>query len=50
MAQENNNEMIHRLTVGDKEVILIGTAHVSKDSAELVKSVIRHSGMQNRGR
>jgi len=40
MAQEYNNEMIHRLTTGDKKVILIGTAHVSKESADLVKMVI----------
>jgi len=40
MAQEYNNEMIHRLTIGDKEVTLIGTAHVSKESADLVRTVI----------
>ena len=40
MVQEYNNEMIHRLTTGGKEITLIGTAHVSKESAELVTSVI----------
>lgn len=40
METENNREMIHRLTVGGKAVTLIGTAHVSKESAELVKTVI----------
>lgn len=32
--------MVHRLSYEDKEIILIGTAHVSKDSVELVTSVI----------
>ena len=32
--------MIHRLTYENKEVILIGTAHVSKESADLVKTTI----------
>jgi pheromone shutdown-related protein TraB len=36
----DNSNMKHRLQVGDKEIILIGTAHVSKESAELVRSVI----------
>lgn len=35
-----NNEDIHRLTFEGKEVILIGTAHVSRESAELVTRVI----------
>ncbi|ACL20692.1 TraB family protein [Desulfitobacterium hafniense DCB-2] len=34
------NENITRLTLAGKEIILIGTAHVSKQSAELVKEVI----------
>jgi len=32
--------MVKRLYAGDKEVVLIGTAHVSKESAELVSRVI----------
>jgi pheromone shutdown-related protein TraB len=36
MAQEN----VTRIHIGDKEYILIGTAHVSKQSAEEVKQVI----------
>jgi pheromone shutdown-related protein TraB len=32
--------MVHRLSYEDKEIILIGTAHVSKESVELVTSVI----------
>ncbi|MGB5985662.1 MAG: TraB/GumN family protein [Desulfobacterales bacterium] len=34
------NSMIHRLCAGDKEIILLGTAHVSRASAELVTEVI----------
>ena len=35
-----DNINIHRLNSGDKEIILVGTAHVSKESAELVTRVI----------
>ncbi|MFC4736638.1 TraB/GumN family protein [Bacillus daqingensis] len=35
-----NEDNITRLTMNDKELILIGTAHVSKSSAEEVKHVI----------
>lgn len=38
MTEETEN--ITRLVVNDKEIILIGTAHVSKHSAEQVKEVI----------
>jgi pheromone shutdown-related protein TraB len=38
MLEENEN--ITRIYLDDKEYILIGTAHVSKQSAELVKEVI----------
>lgn len=38
MSEEN----ITRITIEDKEFILIGTAHVSKNSAELVKEVIEN--------
>ena len=34
------HENIHRLKIGDKNVALIGTAHVSQESADLVKEVI----------
>ena len=34
------HENITRLKVGDKNVALIGTAHVSQESADLVKEVI----------
>ncbi len=36
----NNSNMIHRLSFEDKEIILVGTAHVSKESTKLVASVI----------
>jgi pheromone shutdown-related protein TraB len=36
----NNSNMIHRLSFENKEIILLGTAHVSKESAQLVKDVI----------
>ncbi len=36
----NNNNMIHRLSFEDKEIILVGTAHISKESTKLVASVI----------
>lgn len=35
----NNNNLIH-LTFNEKEFILVGTAHVSKESARLAKAVI----------
>jgi pheromone shutdown-related protein TraB len=35
-----NNDNTHRLTFKDKEITLIGTAHVSRESADLVGQVI----------
>jgi len=40
MNDKDNNEAIHRLSWEDREVILVGTAHVSRESTELVRSVI----------
>jgi pheromone shutdown-related protein TraB len=40
MSETSNCDMVHRLAHEDKEIILIGTAHVSKESAQLVASVI----------
>jgi len=34
------NKNVDRLQVGDKEIILVGTAHVSKESSQLVTAVI----------
>ncbi len=36
-----NNEAIHRLQAEEEEIILIGTAHVSRESADLVTEVIQ---------
>lgn len=35
-----NSDNVHHLTFEDKEILLIGTAHVSKESADLVGQVI----------
>ena len=37
----NNTNNIHRLDFDDKEIILVGTAHVSKESVRLVADVIK---------
>lgn len=36
----HNNKDIHYIQLGDKNIYLIGTAHVSKNSAEIVKNFI----------
>lgn len=36
----SNNGNVNHLTFADKEILLIGTAHVSKESADLVSQVI----------
>lgn len=40
MSIINNSNMVRHLTFKDKEVILVGTAHVSKESVQLVADVI----------
>jgi pheromone shutdown-related protein TraB len=40
METKNNHDPVHRLTCEDKEVLLVGTAHVSKNSVDLVEQVI----------
>ena len=35
-----NNNNIHRLNFEDKEIIIVGTAHVSKESVQLVTEVV----------
>jgi len=40
MNDKLNSEMLHRLEYKGKQITLVGTAHVSKDSVDLVKSVI----------
>ena len=39
--QTSNNPSIHSVDFGDKKITILGTAHVSKESAELVVSVIK---------
>ena len=38
--ETNLNRNVHHLTAPEKEIILVGTAHVSKESAALVREVI----------
>lgn len=40
MQHLTDSSDIHRIRIGDKDIILVGTAHVSAESARLVKSVI----------
>lgn len=40
MTVLNNPNVVHNLSCDDKQIILVGTAHVSKESVTLVKSVI----------
>jgi len=40
MNDENTNSSLHHLSFKDKTILLIGTAHVSRESADLVTSVI----------
>jgi len=39
-TSRRNGETITRLQIGDREFILVGTAHISKDSVEEVREVI----------
>ncbi len=41
MTHATNNPNVHTLRYGDKDIILIGTAHVSRESVDLVDTVIR---------
>lgn len=40
MEPKNNQDPVHRLSIDDKEVVLIGTAHVSQQSVDLVKTFV----------
>ena len=33
-------ENVHRISLEDREIILVGTAHVSRESADLVERII----------
>jgi pheromone shutdown-related protein TraB len=41
MENTNNPNMVHRLTLDDKEYMILGTAHVSRESADKVASIIQ---------
>jgi pheromone shutdown-related protein TraB len=41
MQTLDNSNMIHRLEHGGKEILLVGTAHVSRESTQLVKEIIQ---------
>lgn len=36
----DNSNMVHHLKADDREIIILGTAHVSRESADLVRTVI----------
>lgn len=40
MDSKHNTDPIHRLAYDDKEILLVGTAHVSRQSVDLVKTII----------
>ena len=40
MNDKDNSDAVRRLRHGEKEILLVGTAHVSRESTELVRSVI----------
>ena len=40
MTTNDNAKTVHHLEYGDKQVILVGTAHVSRESAQQVRQVI----------
>ncbi len=42
MKVENISDTINRITIGDREIILIGTAHVSHESVNEVKETIEN--------
>ncbi len=41
IKNENTDQMIDQLSCNDKQILLIGTAHVSRQSAELVEKTIQ---------
>jgi pheromone shutdown protein TraB len=42
MISIDDNPNIHHLHYEDKEITLVGTAHVSRESSNLVKEIIEH--------
>ena len=41
MNDKLNSEMLHYLDHDGKRIILVGTAHVSKESVDLVEAIIK---------
>ena len=41
MTTQNNSKTVHHLEYADKQVILLGTAHVSRESAQQVRDLIQ---------
>ena len=41
MPVTENSDMLHHLNYGDKNVVLVGTAHVSRESEQQVKDIIQ---------
>lgn len=41
-AQQSYSPDVHRIELGDREILLVGTAHVSRESADLVRRVIEN--------
>ncbi|HLA28704.1 MAG TPA: TraB/GumN family protein [Syntrophales bacterium] len=42
LSRKQEEMNVHRLTCDGKEIIIIGTAHISKESSDLVERVITH--------
>ena len=40
ISLSGSSEDVHRLKIDDREVILVGTAHISRESVNLVRQVI----------
>ncbi len=38
---ESSDNDVHRLSVNGKELLLVGTAHISRESAQLVRRIIK---------
>ena len=41
MPTSDHSKTVHRLEINNKQVILLGTAHVSRESAHQVRQVIQ---------
>lgn len=41
MSEVMESDTVHRIKLGEREIILVGTAHISKDSVDQVEALIR---------